>query len=229
MLSDLMVRQAKATGKTYTLADSDGLSLFVAANGTKAWHFCFTWGGKRDRMSFGGYPALSLKEARELRDEARTLLAKGVNPHTDRKRKRHAIVLAGEHTFKAVYEQWLAHRKLSLEEGRQTSLEQIARVFKKDVFPVLRHLTIYDITRAHLLDIIGKVEKRGSLSVAEKLRTWFTQLFTYATVAIPNMNDNPSKDLEVVALPLLPVEHNPFLRMPELPIMLQTLTAMGSV
>lgn len=76
------------------------------------------------------------------------------------------------HTFQAVYDQWLAHRKLSLEEGRQTSLEQIARVFKKDVFPVLRHLTIYDITRAHLLDIIGKVEKRGSLSVAEKLRIW---------------------------------------------------------
>jgi integrase len=144
-------------------------------------------------------------------------------PTRERKRKRHAIVLAGEHTFKAVYEQWLDHRKLSLEEGRQTSLEQIGRVFKKDVFPVLRHLTIYDITRAHLLDIIGKVEKRGSLSVAEKLRTWFTQLFTYATVAIPNMGENPSKDLEVVALPLPPVEHNPFLRMPELPIMLQTL------
>ena len=145
MLSDLMVRQAKATGKTYTLADSDGLSLFVSANGTKAWHFRFTWGGKRDRMSFGSYPALSLKEARELRDEARNLLAKGVNPHTERKRKRHAIVLAGEHTFQAVYDQWLAHRKLSLEEGRQTSLEQIGRVFKKDVFPSLRHLTIYEI------------------------------------------------------------------------------------
>lgn len=223
MLSDLTVRQAKATGKTYTLADSDGLSLFVAANGAKAWHFRFTWGGKRDRMSFGAYPALSLKDARTLRDEAREMLAKGVNPHTERKRKRHAIVLKGEHTFKAVYDQWLAHRKLSLEEGRQTSLEQIARVFKKDVFPSLRHLTIYDINRAHLLDIIGKVEKRGSLSVAEKLRTWFTQLFTYATVAIPGMGENPSKDLEVVALPLPPVEHNPFLRMPELPIMLQTL------
>lgn len=223
MLSDLTVRQAKATGKTYTMADSDGLSLYVAANGAKAWHFRFTWGGKRDRMSFGAYPALSLKDARRLRDEAREMLAKGVNPHTERKRKRHAIVLKGEHTFKAVYEQWLTHRKLALEQGRQTSLEQIARVFKKDVFPVLRHLTIYDITRAHLLDIIGKVEKRGSLSVAEKLRTWFSQLFTYATVAIPNMGENPSKDLEVVALPLPPVEHNPFLRMPELPLMLQTL------
>jgi integrase len=223
MLSDLVVRQAKANGKPYTLADSEGLSLFVSANGAKAWHFRFTWGGKRDRMSFGAYPALSLKDARTLRDEARALLAKGVNPHAERNRKRHATVLAGEHTFNAVYEQWLGHRKHSLEEGRQTSLEQIARVFKKDVFPSLRHLTMYDITRAHLLDIIGKVEKRGSLSVAEKLRTWFTQLFTYATVAIPNMGENPSKDLDVVALPLPPVENNPFLRMPELPLMLQTL------
>ena len=101
-------------------------------------------------------PAFSLKDARELRDEARSLLAKDINLHTER--KRHAIVLEGEHTFKAVYDQWLAHRKLSLDEGRQTSLEQIGRVFKKDVFPALRHLTIYDITRAHLLDIIGKVE-----------------------------------------------------------------------
>ncbi|MFN9525666.1 MAG: tyrosine-type recombinase/integrase [Pseudomonadaceae bacterium] len=223
MLSDLMVRQAKATGKPYTLADFDGLSLYVSAHGSKAWHFRFSWGGKRDRMSFGSYPALSLKDARALRDEAHSLLAKGVNPHSERKRKRHAIVLAGEHTFKAVYEQWLAHRQLSLEAGRQTSLEQIGRVFKKDVFPVLRHLTIYDITRAHLLDIIAKVEKRGSLSVAEKLRTWFTQLFTYASVVIPNMGENPSKDLDVVAIPLPPVEHNPFLRMHELPVMLQTL------
>jgi integrase len=174
-------------------------------------------------VSFGGYPALSLKDARDLRDDARAMLAKGINPHSERKRKQHAIVLAGEHTFKAVYEQWLTHRRLSLEEGRQTSLAQIGRVFKKDVFPVLRHLTIYDITRAHLLDIIGKVERRGSLSVAEKLRTWFTQLFTYATVAVPNMVENSSKDLAVVAQPLPPVEHNPFLRMHELPMMLRTL------
>lgn len=51
MLPDLTVRQAKATGKPYTLADTDGLSLFVSATGAKAWHFRFSWGGKRDRMS----------------------------------------------------------------------------------------------------------------------------------------------------------------------------------
>jgi len=224
MLSDLQVRQAKVTGKAYSLVDFDGLYFYISATGFKAWHFRFTWGGKRERMSFGGYPALSLKDARNLRDEARAMLAKGINPHSERKRKRHAIVLAGEHTFQAIYDKWLAHRSLSLEnEGRQSTPKQIGRVFAKDVFPVLRHLTIYDVTRAHLLDIIGRVEKRGSLSVAEKLRTWFSQLFTYASVVVPNMGDNPAKDLDVVAMPLPPVENNPFLRMPELPAMLQTL------
>lgn len=223
MLSDLIVRQAKCTGKPYSLADFDGLYLYISAIGTKAWHFRYTWASKRERMTLGGYPALSLKDARTLREEARALLARGLNPHTERKRKRQATVLAGEHTFKAVYEQWLGHRSLSLEAGRQTSLAQIERVFKKDVLPVLAHLTVYDITRAHLLNIIGKVEKRGSLSVAEKLRTWFTQLFTFATVVVPDMSENPSKDLRVVAMPLPPVENNPFLRMPQLPAMLQTL------
>jgi len=157
------------------------------------------------------------------RDEARALLAKDINPHSERKRKRHTIVLASEHTFMAIYQQWLKHRRLTLEEGRQTSLEQIPRMFEKDVFPVLRHMNIHDISRAHLLDIIAKVEKRDALSVAEKLRTWFTQLFTYATVVVPNLKENPSNDLDVVALPLPPVNNNPFLRMPELPLMLQTL------
>ncbi|HEM7853568.1 TPA: tyrosine-type recombinase/integrase, partial [Burkholderia multivorans] len=224
MLSDLMARQAKATGKPYSLADFDGLYLYVSAIGSKVWHFRYSWLGKRERVTFGGYPALSLKQARDLRDEARALLAKDINPQSERKRKRHVIVLAGEHTFKAVYEKWLAHRSLHLvTEGRQSTPNQIERVFKKDVFPVLRSLTIYDVTRAHLLTIVGRVEKRGSMSVAEKLRTWFEQLFTYASVVVPNMGDNPAKDLDVVAMPLPPVENNPFLRMHELPAMLQTL------
>lgn len=226
-LSDLVVRQTKATDKDRNLTDYDGLSLFVPVKGRKAWHFRYYWAGKSARMSLGTYPELSLREARGLRDQARALVAKGLNPRAERKRKRQTIVLAGEHTFMAVYEKWRGHRKLSLDEGRQTSLEQIKRVFKKDVFPVLRHLTIHEITRAHLLDIIGKVEARNSLSVAEKLRAWFKQLFTYAQVVVPGMTENPTTDLEVVAVPLPPVDHNPFLRMPELPTMLRTLRKYG--
>lgn len=222
-LSEMAVRKANATGKAYALADYDGLSLFVAAKGGKSWHFRYYWAGKPARISLGTYPEVTLREARALRDEARALVVKGLNPRTDRKRKQLTIMLAGDHTFMAVYEKWRDHRKLALEEGRQTTLDQIKRVFKKDVFPVLRHLSIHEITRAHLLDIIGKVEARDSLSVAEKLRTWFEQLFKYAKVVVPGMAENPATDLDVVAVPLPPVNHNPFLRMPELPAMLQTL------
>lgn len=102
MLTDLKARQAKMTGKSYAIADFDGLYLNISATGFKAWHFRFSWGGKRELMSFGGYPALSPKDARELRDHARELQAKGVNPHSYR--KRHAIVLAGDHTFQAVHD-----------------------------------------------------------------------------------------------------------------------------
>lgn len=79
MLSDLMARQAKATGKPYSLADFDGLYLYVSAIGSKVWHYRYSWLGKRERITFGGYPAISLKQARDLRDEARALLAKDIN------------------------------------------------------------------------------------------------------------------------------------------------------
>lgn len=223
MLTDMMARQAKATGKPYAIADFDGLYLYVSAIGTKAWHFRYSWVGRRARLSLGSYPELSLREARNLRDEARALLAKGINPRSDRKQKRQAIKLAGENTFMAVYEKWLEHRQLTLEEGRQSSLDQIRRAFKNDVFPHLRRLTIYEITRPLLLEVIARIEKRGSLSVAEKMRTWLKQLFDYAMVVIPSMETHPATDLHVVAIPLPPVEHNPFLRMAELPLFLQGL------
>lgn len=222
-LSDLSVRQAKAKKKDRTLLDYDGLVLFVPVKGRKAWHFRYRWAGQAKKMSFGTYPEVSLREARAQRDDARALLAKGLNPASERKRRRHALIMEGEHTFMSVYERWRDHRKLSLDEGPRSSMDQMRRTFENDVFPVLRPLTVHEITRPHLLDIIGKVEKRGSLSMAEKLRTWFTQLFTYARVVVPGMNENPATDLDVVALPLPPVDHNPFLKLPQLPAMLQTL------
>ena len=75
-LSDLAVRQAKATGKAYTLPDLDGLSLAVTAAGGRTWHFRYYWLGKQQRMSLGNYPEVSLRDARSLRDEARALVAK---------------------------------------------------------------------------------------------------------------------------------------------------------
>ncbi|RUF23440.1 DUF4102 domain-containing protein [Pseudomonas aeruginosa] len=222
-LSDLVVKQAKTTAKAYTLPDIDGLSLAVTPAGGKSWHFRYYWLGKQKRMSLGNYPEVSLREARTLRDEARALVAKDINPHRHRKQKRAAAKLAGEHTFDAIYKKWLAHRELSLKKGRQTTLSILPRVFAKDVLPVLGKRSIYDIKRPDLLEVIAKIEKRKALSVAEKVRTWFNQLFRYALVIVPDLEQNPASDLDVVALPLPPVNHNPFLRMADLPKLLQRL------
>ncbi len=223
VLSDMAVRRAKGTGKAYDLYDTLGLYLAVTANGGKSWHFRYYWLNKRKRMSFGTYLEVSLFEARALRDEARALVAKGINPRVHRKQKRSVAKLAGENTFEAVYRKWFAHRELSLKKGRQCTASVLLRIFDKDVLPLLGKRSIYEIKRPDLLEVIARIERRKALSVAEKVRTWLNQLFRYALVAVPGLEQNPASDLDVVAVPLPPVNHNPFLRMAELPKLLQRL------
>ncbi|KPX93774.1 tyrosine-type recombinase/integrase [Pseudomonas meliae] len=219
-LSDMAVRQAKATGKEYTLGDTDGLSLAVTDQAGRSWHFRYVWAGKQKRMSLGTYPEVSLREARALRDGARALLVKGVNPKVERKHRRQAVRLADEYTFKAVFLQWFEHRKLELKEGRNSTRSQIERIFERDVLPSLGKTPIYDVRRSDLLDVLGKIEQRGALTTAEKVRTWLNQMYRFALVKVEGLDVNTASDLDVVAVPQPPVVHNPFLRLPELPELL---------
>ncbi|EAZ58929.1 TPA: tyrosine-type recombinase/integrase, partial [Pseudomonas aeruginosa] len=222
-LSDLTVRQAKAAKKTYSIPDTDGLGLVVAPTGGKSWHLRYYWLGKQKRISLGNYPEIGLREARTLRDEARALLAQGINPHTDRKQKRHAVKLASDYTFKAVFDAWVEHRAKELKEGRNSTLSQIKRIFEKDVLPSLKQMSIYDIRRPQLLGVLARIEKREAFTTAEKVRTWLGQLFRYALVIVEGMEANPATDLDVVAEPKPAVTHNPYLHLPELPEFLQKL------
>ena len=222
-LSDLTVRQAKAADKAYSLPDTDGLGLVVAPTGGKSWHLRYYWLGKQKRISLGNYPEIGLREARTLRDEARALLAKGINPHTDRKQKRHAVKLAADYTFKAVFDAWVEHRRKELKEGRQSTLSQILRIFGKDVLPTLGKMSIYDIRRPQLLGVLARIEERKAFTTAETVRTWLSQLFRYALVIVEGLEANPASDLDVVAEPKPPVSHNPYLHLPELPNFLQKL------
>jgi len=226
-LSDTTVRQARITGNDYTIGDTDGLALNVTARGGKIWRFRYYWAGVQKRMSLGSYPQISLKEARARRDEARALVAQGINPYEHRKQQRRAVRFAAEHTFEAVFNQWVEFRRLSLKEGRQSTLSQILRIFNKDVLPALGGRSIYDINRHDLLDLLSRIEQRKALTTAEKCRTWFNQLFRYALVKIEGLEHNPASDLDVVALPKPPVTHNPFLRMDELPALMAALRNYG--
>lgn len=222
-LSEMAIRHARVTGKDYTLADSDGLILHITAQGGKIWHFRYYWAGKQKRMSFGSYPQLGLRDARTKRDEARALIAQGTNPSEQRKQHRLAVRLSSDHAFEVVFNQWIAFRRLSLKEGRQSTLSQILRIFAKDILPHIGERSIYDISRHVLMAVLDRIETRGAFTTAEKCRTWLNQLFRYALVRVAGLENNPAADLDVVAMPKPPVEHNPFLRMDELPQLLNRL------
>ena len=199
-LSDLVVRQAKATGKAYTLPDIDGLPG-RDRHGEQELALPLLLDEGAQAHVAGHLSRGVLREARALRDEARAC-GQDINPRLHRKQKRAAVKLAGENTFEAIYKKWLAHRELGLKKGRQTTLSILPRVFAKDVLPLLGKRSIYDIKRPDLLEVIARIERRKALSVAEKVRTWFNQMFRYALVVVPGLEQNPASDLDVVALPL---------------------------
>jgi integrase len=223
-LTDTVVQKARSRDKDYTLSDADGLALFVPTKGKKKWHFRFTLGSSEPRISLGVYPDISLKRARELRDEMRALVAEGIDPRVHRREAKRSALKAAENSFEAVYERWRDHKALSLRSGRQSTLAQIKRIFAKDVLPSVGDRSIFDVVRADLLDILRKVEKRKALTTAEKLRTWFNQMFRWAMVEL-DLAANPAADLDIVAAPQAPVTHNPFLRMDQMPQFLAKLQA----
>lgn len=208
-LSDTAVRQAKPKDKDYTLPDFDGLALFIAARGTKSWHFRFSWQGKQVRISLGTYPEISLKEARGRRDEARSKVANGIDPRIPADQAPDVLL------FSTVAEQWFAFKAPRLTAGRQGSANQSRRYLDKDILPRLGTRPIADIKRADVLAVVQSLEKRGALNVAEKVRTWLRQIFRYAIVH-GYVDTNPASDLDAVAALQPPVKHNPILRKDDL-------------
>ncbi len=161
-----------------------------------------------------------MREARARRDEARNLVAKGIDPRDHRRQER----AAAANTFEAVFQLWcdFKAKALTVKTDRQGTLSQINRIFAKDVLPYLGKRSIFEVARADVVEVLRKIERRNALTMASKCRTWFNQLFRYAMVEV-NLATNPAADLDIVAIPRPPVTHNPYLRMSELPAFLRTL------
>ena len=79
-LTDAKIRALKPKDKAYKVSDFGGLYINVTAKGSKLWRFKYRFNGKEGKLSFGAYPDISLKEARALKDKARSQLANGLNP-----------------------------------------------------------------------------------------------------------------------------------------------------
>ncbi|ENU4118519.1 tyrosine-type recombinase/integrase [Pseudomonas aeruginosa] len=207
-LTDTAVRQTKPRDTNYSLTDADGLSLFVSVKGTKAWHFRFTWKGKQFRISLGTYPELSLKEARARRDECRAKVAKGVDPRGTHRPDSKANPIT---SFSDVSDEWHGFKSGRwADDSRRGSGAQSRRVLDNDILPFVGSKPFADVHRRDLVAVVGRIEERGALNIAEKARSWLRQICRYG-IAKGLREDNPASDLDILAVEAPPVRHNPIL------------------
>ncbi|MGF6965923.1 integrase [Paraburkholderia sp. WC7.3g] len=202
-LTDAAVRNAKPTGKLYRLFDERGMYLEVSAAGGKWWRFKYRFGGKEKRLSLGVYPAVGLKKARDRRDEARELLADGVDPGEHQKAKKAANGERAANSFEVVAREWFARQSHA---WAQSHADKVIQRLEKDIFPWLGKRPISEIAAPELLGVIRRIEERGARDTAHRAMQNCGQVFRYA-VATGRAERDPSADLKG-ALP--PVRHENF-------------------
>jgi integrase len=179
-LTDTSIRNARATGKAFKLSDGGGMYLLVTPDGARYWRLDYRFAGKRRTLALGTYPTVTLSSARTRREEARALLAQDIDPSTAKKAIKRAAKLAIDNTFEAVAREWLAIQSKRLAPRYNTLL--LARL-EADIFPQFGSRPIADIGAPELLEALRKVEKRGVIETARRLRQTCGQIFRYAIAA----------------------------------------------
>jgi integrase len=172
MLSDAKARTAKARANAYKLTDEKGLHLLVMPNGSKWWRLSYRFGGKQKTISLGVYPAVTLAMARKRRDEARRLLADGIDPSAKRKAEK----LADANTFKAVAEEFLA---LKAPDWADTHADKQRRRLGY-LYPYIGDLPIASIRTADLLAALKPLEAAGKGETAARARVVAGQVIRFA-------------------------------------------------
>lgn len=220
ILSDKAIRAAIKTAseanKPTTLNDGGGLSLLVQPSGAGWWRLRYWLASRENRLSLGTYPDVTLADARRRRDEARKLIAAGTDPSEQRKSgkaeraaKAEAARLAAEGkpgpgTFEAVAREWLAtvHGvKVSAGHAERTRIR-----LEQDAFPWLGRQPIGEIEPPELLQCLRRVEARGAIETAHRIKDACGQVFRYG-IAAGHCTRNPAADLRDALRPV-PTRHH---------------------
>jgi integrase len=192
-LTDPDVKNARPAAKPYKLTDERGMHLLVTPAGGKLWRFFYRYSGKQKTLALGAYPDVSLKRAREKRDEARRLLAEGVDPGAQRKAEKAAQAV----TFKAVAEEFLASRRAALTPAHHARVK--ARIER--FYPVVGDKPVGTITAADLLPVLQAIQTAGMGETAARARTDAGQVMRYA-VATGRATHDPTAALRGALAPV---------------------------
>lgn len=191
-LTDTTIRNAKPGEKPYKLSDEKGLFLLINPNGSKWWRLKFRVAGKEKLLSFGTYPDTGLKEARSKRDEARKLLADGVDPGETRKAQKATRNEQAANSFEVVAREWLEGQKSVVTAGQYG--KTLARL-QNDVFPWLGAKPVTEITAPDVLSVIRRIDARGARYTAHRCRGQISQVMRFA-IATGRAERDPCPDLK---------------------------------
>lgn len=195
MITDTQIKAAKPKDKAYTLSDDHGLYLFVQPNGSKWWRLRYTHESKRNMMSIGIYPDISLLQARERRDSARKLLALGIDPVSHKKTVKNEKLANQSNTFEIWASKWWSHWMVGKSNRHAV---YVKRRLESDVYPTIGKRPIADINGYEIVDTIKNIAERGALDIAKRCHQTIGQIFRYA-IAHGNesrVTRNPAADIK---------------------------------
>ncbi|MFK1708411.1 tyrosine-type recombinase/integrase [Klebsiella quasipneumoniae] len=213
-LTDIKVRSAKPQEKEYTLVDGDGMFLLVHPNGSRYWRFRFRFGGKQHLMAFGVYPETSLADARQKREEARILVAAGIDPR-EHKRAVKEEQTKEAITFESVARDWHATNKKWSEDHSRRVLKSL----EDNLFSAIGKRSIEELKTRDLLAPIKIVEATGRFEVASRLQQRTTAIMRYA-VQCGLIDYNPAQEMAGAVASSNRV-HRPALELKRLPELLR--------
>jgi integrase len=150
----------------------------------------------------GLYPEVTLLSARARRDDARKLLASGVDPSVHRQATKAAQAESASNSFEVIAREWFVRHQSVWAESHSSKV--ITRL-EKDLFPYIGSRPISEISAPELLKVFRRIEERGALETAHKARFSCGQIFRYA-IATGRAERDVSADLRG-ALPPVKVKH----------------------
>lgn len=215
-LTDIKAKNAKPLEKEYKLTDGFGMFLRVTPKGSKYWQMAYRFEGKQKLFSIGVYPAVSLSDARQRRDEARRLLAQGIDPNAKKQAEAKELKAKRYNTrsFRTVAKAWFATKtKWSDDYG-----DAVWKRLETYVFPVIGDKDVAELDTGDLLVPVKKVEALGYLEVAMRIQQYITAILRHA-VQQKLIRHNPAYDMEG-AVQKPQTEHRPALELEEIPQLL---------
>ena len=171
-LTELEIKKAEIKDKDYNLSDGDGLYFVVRRNGSKFFRLDFRYGGKRLSMSLGTYPKVSLKEAREKKDESKKLLNENINPISEKRIKKSSEYL----TLGIVINEWLELRAKSSSQATITQNRRMLNNFTN----WLGNVAIKDVKRIDIINILEKIQNKGVIETAHRLLSLMNKIYMFA-------------------------------------------------